>query len=75
MVRVTISNSVKREQDFVDPSTTIRQVLDGHGVDYSRSAVHLDGVPLQLGDMDKTFEGLGITESCYLSTAVKTTNA
>ena len=75
MIKVTYGNNVNRDSDIVDKSTTIRAFLESHHVDYSRGVMHLDGASLGPGDLDKTFESLGITEKCYLLNVVKADNA
>ena len=75
MVKVNYSNNVKRGNVIVDSSTTLRQVLTDVGVSYTSGTVHLDGCPLRPGDMDKTFESLGIQEECWLTNVVKADNA
>jgi hypothetical protein len=75
MIKVTVGNNVQRKSTIVDSSTTLRQVLDAAQIDYTRGAMHLDGAPLQPGDLDKTFAQFGITEQCYLLNVVKTDNA
>lgn len=75
MLKVVVGNNVQRKSTIVDSSTTLRQVLDAAQIDYTRGAMHLDGAPLQPGDLDKTFAQFGITEQCYLLNVVKTDNA
>lgn len=75
MIKVTVGNNVQRKSTIVDSSTTLRQVLDAAQIDYTRGSMHLDGAPLQPGDLDKTFAQFGITEQCYLLNVVKTDNA
>lgn len=75
MVKVTVGNNVKRESVIVDENTTLRQVLEENEVDYTRGAMHLDGSPLQAGDLDKTFSDFGIAERCFLLNVVKADNA
>lgn len=75
MIKVVVGNNVQRKSTIVDSSTTLRQVLDAAQIDYTRGAMHLDGAPLQPGDLDKTFAQFGITEQCYLLNVVKTDNA
>lgn len=75
MIKVTVGNNVQRKSTIVDSSTTLRQVLDASQIDYTRGSMHLDGAPLQPGDLDKTFAQFGITEQCYLLNVVKTDNA
>lgn len=75
MIKVVVGNNVKRESVIVDSSTTLRQVLEDAGVDYTRGVMHLDGSSLQPGDLDKTFEAFGIAEKCFLLNVVKADNA
>lgn len=75
MIKVTVGNNVKRESVIVDSSTTLRQVLEDAGIDYTRGVMHLDGSSLQPGDLDKTFASFGITDKCFLLNVVKADNA
>lgn len=75
MIQVTIGNNVKRESVIVSKSTTLREVLESKGIDYTRGVMHLDGSSLNPGDLDKSFEDFGITERCYLLNVVKADNA
>lgn len=75
MVKVIVGNNVKRETAIVPPTSTLREVLEEHNIDYSTGTMHLDGSSLQPGDLDKTFEDLGISEKCFLMNVVKADNA
>ena len=75
MIKVTVGNNVKRENVIVDPNVTLRSVLEGAGIDYTRGVMHLDGSSLNPGDLDKTFASFGITEKCFLLNVVKADNA
>lgn len=75
MIKVVTGNNVQRKSTIVDSSATLRQVLNAAQIDYTRGSMHLDGAPLQPGDLDKTFAQFGITEQCYLLNVVKTDNA
>ena len=75
MIKVTVSNNVKRETNIISDNTTLRAVLENAEIDYSRGMVNLDGSPLQPGDLDKTFADFGIAEKCFLSSIVKADNA
>lgn len=75
MIKVTIGNNLKRENVIIDENTTLRAALEANGVDYSRGVMHLDGSSLQPGDLDKTFDALGIKEKCFLLNVVKADNA
>lgn len=72
MLKVVVGNNVKRETVIVEKSATLRSVLEDVGIDYAnRGVLHLDGATLNPGDLDKTFEQLGIIEKCYLLQVVK----
>lgn len=75
MIKVTISNNVKRTTEIFADTTTLRQALERTEIDYSRGMVNLDGSPLQPGDLDKSFADFGISEKCFLSSIVKADNA
>lgn len=75
MVKVTVGTNMDRQTVIVDASTTLREVLEDAGVEYARGGLHLDGVSLIPGDIDKSFEQFGITDKCYLLQVTKTDNA
>lgn len=75
MVKVTVSNNVKRETNIIPDSTTLRTALENAEIDYSRGMVNLDGSPLAPGDLDKTFSDFNIAEKCFLSAITKADNA
>ena len=71
MIKVTIGTNTSRSSVIVDPNKTLREVLEDNGVDYSTGTLHLDGVTLTPGQLDKSFAELGITEKCFLINVVK----
>lgn len=75
MVKVTVGNNVKRDTVIVDGATTLRTVLENAEIDYTRGVMHLDGAPLKPGDLDKSFDDLGIRERTFLLNVVKADNA
>ena len=75
MIKVIVGTNLKKTTKIVSSSATLRQVLEDAGVDYTRGGVNLDGATVGLGDLDKSFEQLGITEKCYLMQVVKADNA
>ena len=75
MVKVCVGNNVKRDNVIVDSNVTLRSVLEDAHIDYTKGSMHLDGATLQPGDLDKTFEQMGITEKCFLLNVVKADNA
>jgi len=75
MIKVTCGNNVKRNTVIVPADTTLREVLEDEGIDYSRGTVNLDGSSLAPGDIDKSFDELGVKEKCFLLSVVKADNA
>ena len=71
MIKVTVGTNTSREDVIVEKTSTIRSVLENQGISYSNAIMHLDGSPLKPGDMDKTFEEIGIAETCFLIAATK----
>lgn len=70
-----IQTSAPRIEDTVPSDTTLRELLESHGVNYTVGVVKLDSAVLQAGDLDKTFEDFNVTGACYLSVIVKADNA
>ena len=75
MVQVRLISNAVRKTITVDENTTIRVVLDSNEINYATTTVFLDGAPLGIGEHDKTFAELGLTEKCNLSAVVKAENA
>lgn len=75
MIKVTVGSNVKRNTVIVDSTVTLRSVLKDNGIDYTRGTMHLDGCPLQPGDLYKTFKDFGLGEECWLLNVVKADNA
>ena len=75
MVKVCVGNNVKRDNVIVDSNVTLRSVLEDANIDYTKGTMHLDGATLQPGDLDKTFDQMGITEKCFRLNVVKADNA
>ena len=75
IINVKVGNATSRTTVAVASDTTLRQVLDDNDINYSVAQIHLDGAPLGPGDLDKTFEGIGVTSNCFLIAVTKTSNA
>jgi hypothetical protein len=75
MVKITVANNVKRETVIVDENTTLRAVLEDNDIGYTTGVMHLDGAPLQPGDLNKTFADFGVTDKAFLMNVVKADNA
>lgn len=75
MIQIRIVTNASRKTIATNPNNTVRAVLEANEVNYANAPVYIDGAPLQIGDHDKTFTELGITEKCMLTSVVKTENA
>lgn len=75
MIQVTLGNNLKRNAVIIDENTSLKAALEANNIDYTRGMMHLDGSPLQAGELDKTFAEFGIKEKCYLLNVVKADNA
>lgn len=75
MIQVTIGTNTNRVRKTIDPSMTLRTLLEENGINYTSGQLHLDGCALAPGDLDRSFSDFGITESCYLLSVVKADNA
>ena len=75
IINVTIGTNLNRTEISVTSDKTIRQLLEENGINYATTTIFVDGVTVQLGQMDKSLEELGITNDCYIIAAQKTENA
>lgn len=75
MLKIIVGNNVTRSTAIVSENTTPRQVLEQNEVDYTRGATNLNGCTLSVGDLDKSFEALGVKDQCYLLNVAKADNA
>lgn len=75
MIQIKIVTNAQRKTIATDANNTVRDVLEANEVNYANAPVYIDGSPLNVGDHDKTFAELGITEKCMLTSVVKTENA
>ena len=75
MIEIKIVTNTSRKTILTDANKSVREVLENNNVNYANAPVYIDGAPLGIGDHDKTFTELGITEKCMLTSVVKTENA
>ena len=84
MIRITISNNMKRKSFPFNANTTVRQALEQTapetGIDPVRQMVTLDGESITGARLDQTFAQFGYTgepghDSAYLCAVVKADNA
>jgi len=76
MIKVYVGNNINRTPIDVTSDTTLRRAFEEAEVDYGSGTNSLDGATLKAGDLDKTFEEMGVTgEKCYLMNIAKAVNA
>ena len=71
MIQVIIGTNLNRKTVTVDPSRTIKSVLDEYDIDYSIGGIHLDGIAITGTELNKTFTECGVTEKCMLVSVIK----
>ena len=60
---------------ILDGTTSLRDALESNDIVYDMATVYLDGCTINTGDLDKSFNELGIGERCSLMAIVNTKNA
>ena len=75
IVNVKIGTNLNRTTISVTSDKTIRQLLEGNGINYATTTIFLDGDTIHAGDMDKTLEEFNIENTCYIIASQKTENA
>lgn len=71
MIKVIIGTNLNSVTVTVDPSKTLKEVMDENNVDYSRGGVHLDGFAIDRAGLNKSFAEHGVEDECMLITVVK----
>lgn len=67
MVKITLITNNPKETEIVPETTTVREFLENHDVNYGLASTSIDGVPLQTGEMDKSFMELGIEDRAIVT--------
>ena len=71
MIKVTVGSNLGRKSVMVDPSRTIKSVLEENNIDYSTGGIHLDGLAISGDALNKTFTQHGINDECILVKVIK----
>lgn len=75
MIKVIISTNTDRNTVIVSRATVIRQLLEDNQVAVGVGTVSLDGIPLYADDFNKTLDEMDVSDSCFLTSVVKSDNA
>lgn len=76
MLRVKLSVNATSVYRNTDENLSVRDFLESCDVDYASGITSIDGVTLQVGQIDKSFKELGITsDTCFLAVVQKRDNA
>jgi riboflavin synthase alpha subunit len=72
---ITGTNVTKNQPVQVPSDTTLRAVLEAAQIEYQRGGITIDGVSLQPGDIDKTFDDFNVANTTWLLQVKKADNA
>lgn len=75
MVKVNVLTNNKRSTVIANDTDTLRKILTEEGVEIGRGGLTIDGIPLQIGDLDKTISALGVGDNFSVYQVVKADNA
>ena len=75
MIKVKVGDSVRRTEKVVDKNTTLVAVLEDAGVNYTDYIINLNGDPLTVEELQKTFADFNVGAECSLIGAVKSDNS
>lgn len=75
IIKVNIGTNSERKAITVDNNATIKETLTANDVSYQSCVIHLDGLPLNVAELNSTFADLNITDECSLLAVVKASNA
>ena len=66
----------RREDVIVNTETTTpKTAFEMASIDYASGQVSLGGLTLRAGELDQTFDALGVKSDCYLTSIVKADGA
>lgn len=75
MIQVRLGNTTETKTVILDGNTSLRSALEDNAIGYETATVYLDGCTINPGDLNKTFNDLGIGERCTLMAIINTKNA
>lgn len=75
MISVTVGNNVTKEVVLVESTATLKSALEAKGISTSNGTFQLNGETIPTTALDKTFEEMGVTDTCFLLNVKKVDNA
>ena len=76
IIPVPCASMGRREDVIVNTETTTpKTAFEMASIDYASGQVSLGGITLRAGELDQTFDALGVKSDCYLTSIVKADGA
>jgi hypothetical protein len=75
MTKILLATPDNRKTVNEDDALSPKEIMDKHGINYSRGTVMIDGMILSAGQLRQSLTELGVTGDCTLSVTVKLDNA
>ena len=75
MIKVIVKNNVNENEIIVDENSSIKDVLDNEGVDYTTRMIALNGETIRIEDLTKSFKDFTLKEYNYLMAMKRLDNA
>lgn len=75
IINAKFGKNTERYNKNINSEDTIKKVLQDEDIDYNTTTILIDGAPLGVGDINKTFDEMGITDTVYINAVVKASNA
>ena len=67
MVKITLVTNDPKESFIVDATTTVRDFLEAHNVNYGMASTSIDGVPLKSNGLDMSFAQHKVTDRAIVT--------
>lgn len=75
IINAKFGKNTERYNKNINSEDTIKKVLQDEDIDYNTTTILIDGAPLGVGDINKTFDEMNITDTVYINAVVKASNA
>lgn len=75
MFQLTIGTNATRKKVVARLDSTPRAELEANEISYDNGIIYFEGNTLGHGELDKTFEDLGVTTAATLNVVIKVDNA